>query len=541
MRDSSLVFTVFSSCRRLWQNFNRFRIALLASRAKQFQMLFSFIMIMLGMGFLFNSLVCILWKETCQSNEERDYLDDLANFCSGFGLCSIINMITWEWIYADKSTSWKITLNSGLIGGFGFYLTWLFLTYIWSRYAYEWCPLTLEDTNQHCVYLFLGLDMGFASVIFLYASYTITNQSVDVSIVCITIILIFIISFIFGYGVQFLTYNLFQILSNNFWAIIIVRTLSLFLRKVAKSLVNKLVNLVLARLGKNVKRKNVKIELRMVVKYIVLLDTIKENSPLNNSIPSTSSTSNNKRSQQTTTSTSTSVLLNKPPLNQKANGPTVKLTPPNNSIPSTSSTSNNNRSQQTTTSTSTSVLLNMTPHNQRADGLSVNSSVSPSSSNTSISENSDSITKMETVLYFFVPIDKCCKEMRENGSTNEIKACFDIAREIRLSPTLIINQHQIKSITAKLEFRLIHNSNDIQSEWLPFIYDPHLSTAFKFHQSLLNMHMGRDFDIPVKPDDDIALRFRFMTPYELKVPSLLAKIRAPAKPSGGSIYVLLTR
>ena len=493
MRDSSFVFNVFSSGRRLWQNFNRFRIALLASRAKQFQMLFSFIMIMLGLGFLFNSLVCILWKETCQGNEERDYLDDLANFCFGFGLCSISNMITWEWIFADTSTSWKITLNSGLIGGFGFYLTWLFLTYIWSRYAYEWCPLTLEDTNQHCVYLFLGLDMGFASVIFLYASYTITNQSVEISIVCFTIILIFIISFIFGYGVHFLSYNLFQILSNNFWAIIFVRTLSLFMRKVAKSLVNTLVNLGLVRLGKYVKRKKVKIELRMMVKYSLLLDSIKEN------------------------------------------------TSPNDSTASSSSTSNNNRSQQTTTVTSTSVLLNMTPLNQRADGSSVNSSVSPSSSNTSISENSDSITKKETVVYYFVPIDKCCKKMREKGITNEIKACFDIDREIRLSPTLIINQHQIKSITAKLEFRLIHNSNDIQSEWLPFIYDPHLSTAFEFHQSLLNMHMGRDFNIPVKPDEDITLRFRFMTPYELKVPSLLAKIRAPAKPSGGSIYVVLTR
>lgn len=487
MRNCNFLFKVTSFFRRFWQNSNRFAIALMASRAKQFQVLLSYIQIMLGLGLLSNTFICIVLDEWCDHDEETGYLDHLSNFCFGFGLCSMSNMITWEWIFAGTSTSWKIFLNSGVIGGFGSYLTWLLLTYVKNKYAADFC--SAEETFEQCLYLFLGLDMGLASVIFLYASYTITNQSADILIICLTMILIFFISFIFGYGVHFASYNVLNSFTNNFWASIIVRTLSVFLRKVARWIINKLVYRGFERIGKSVKRNRFKIQIRMVVKCVYFLS----------------------------------------PSNETVNAPTS----------SSSSGPANNVSQQPTGS----ISVNMPPVSQGGNVPSTSNSASASSSNEPISQTptSESQTKIESVVFFYVPIEKSSKKMKEEGNTSEIKARFDIDREIRLSPTLIIDQSSIQSMSAKLEYRLVETYNDTQSPWLPFIYDPRLSTAFEFPQSFLNMHGGREFDIPVKPEDDTTLRFRYMAPFEIKVPCLLAIVRAPAKPSGGSIYVQFSR
>lgn len=377
-RNSPFVFATFSFCRRVWRNLNRFVVALLASRAKQYQTLVSFMMICLGIGFLSKDLVCAMWKFFCPGLAEQDFVNDLANFIFSFGLCSFSNLITWEWIYANTSTSWKIFFNTGLIGGFGAFFTWMFLKQMWSYFS-DWCTIMAPLNPTVDSLMFLSADVGLASVTFMYASYTVTNQSVDVWIISVSMILIFFVSFLFGM-LAYLTVNILGEMSNNLWATLIVRSSSLLLRKVARWIVNKLANWGLRKIGKSFKREKFKVDLRMVVKYTLSTSAIERSS---------------------TAASTCSDNQPRAPANSDVEDTTSQKQP-------------NRRTRKVSTS---------------------NSELSSSSLNIINEPPDEPSTRLENVVYLYVNIDKSDKRMRAEGLTSEYKTRFDIKQEIRLSPT----------------------------------------------------------------------------------------------------------
>ena len=367
----------------------------------------------------------------------------------------------------------------------------MFLLQVWGYFKHsDWCTIVYQlDNNKKTLepLLFLSLDMGLASVTFMYASYTITNQSVDILIIAVSMILIFFVSFLFGVVAFSGSTLLLGELSNNLWAILIVRSTSWLLRKVAKWIVNRLLNWGLRKIGKNFNRKKFKIELRLVVKYTfcILADNLTSSDNI-------STCSDNEETR----------------------------------VPANTIMDNRHITPQEAERNET---INIS---EEDDTPSLNSSAEP---------QRDQKPEIENAVHLYVNINKSCKRIREEGLTCEYKTKFDIKRELKLGATHAIGGDKIQSITAKLEYRIFEQNRGAHSPWLPFIYDPGLSTTFEFHQSMLNMHEGCEFDIPVDPDEDITLKFRYMAPNEDKVPCLLRKIHARAKPSGGSIYVQLIR